>query len=176
MGLGAPHPYTFYLPQYLVGGSGWTITNKAVAGQTCATILSNYSANIAPLFNAKDFKNVVSLECGINDLEAGSTPAQIYTSMSSYIAAAHATGFKVILWTVTATPRISETDRQTLNTSIIGNAAGADGIANYNSTPIGLPGSYTNTFYFQSDQTHPTDNGIAGVEAPTAAATVNAIP
>lgn len=171
--MGTPTSYPAQLPQYLTNGQTWNITNKGVAGETMATMLANYSTNIAPLFDASATKNILVLEACTNDLDAGRTPAQCYADMTSYVTLAHATGFKILIWTMLSNVNI-ETQRQALNTFIIGNTAGADGIINYNSTVLGAVNGYTSTTWFQSDKVHPTFNGVSSIEAPVAAIVINA--
>ena len=171
--MGTPTSYTAQLPQYLTNGQTWAITNKGVSGETMATMLANYPTNIAPLFQPSATKNVLALEACTNDLDAARTPAQCYADMTSYVTLAHATGWKVVIWTMLSNGNI-ETQRQALNTLIIANTAGADGIINYNSTALGQVNGYTNPTWFQADHVHPTFNGVSSIEAPVAATVINA--
>lgn len=139
-----------------------------------ATMLANYSTNIAPLFQPLASKNILVLEACTNDLDTGGrTPAQCYADMTSYVTLAHATGFKILIWTMLSNG-VSETQRQALNTLILVNTAGADGIINYNSTALGCVGCFANPTWFQQiDQVHPTFNGVSSIEAPVAASIIN---
>src|SRR5262249_38912334 len=104
----------------------------------------------------------------------GATPAQTYANLSAYIAAAHATGFKVI--TATMLSRVGlDSQKNAYNTLILANSAGADFVVNFTGTPLGCDGCYANTTYFTGDQIHPQFFSRQTIEAPAFQSAVNTI-
>jgi len=90
------------------------------------------------------------------------TPGNV-GNLTNIVADAKTAGWnKVMLATVlpsNSSTGPQETQRGLLNTSIVGNAAGADVIVDYASDSImGNPANTTNTLYY-ADGTHPTEYG-----------------
>lgn len=79
------------------------VFNYGLGGQTAATMDSQYTAKITPLYSASDFtKNVLVCWAGQNDLyNAGASPngTTVYNSIASYCGKAFAEGWKVIVCT-----------------------------------------------------------------------------
>lgn len=179
--MGALNPYTSSLT--LNGGTvNWSITNKGIAGETLATMLANAPTAIDPLFNSKLPRNVLVLEGGTNDIATAHTPASVYANMTAYIAARHAVGWTVVVWTMLSRVGWDITKDQ-LNTLILANSGGTqgaagkwDGIVDETGTPLGIDGGYLNTLWFQPDEIHPTSPGVTTYEAPPVSAAVNALP
>jgi hypothetical protein len=140
----------------------YTIHNIAVDGETLATMLANYQTFAAQWFKP-GVKNVISIWGGTNDLAGtGATPAQTYALLTQYIAAAHATGFKVITSTMLSRACCDALKDQ-YNPLILANTGGAQGTAgqadqvvSYTNTPLGIDGGYANPEWFQGDEIHPT--------------------
>ena len=113
---------------------------------------------------------------GTNDLAAGTTAATLRTSISTYVAARKAIGWKVFVATLlprTATGAAAgfETQRQSFNGALRADFSFADGLMDFGADPvIGVAGAQTNTTYFQSDQVHLVAAGYAILaRIPTAA-------
>ena len=141
--------------------------NVAEYGDTFVTLSSEASTRIDPLIAAGQ-TNVLVLWAGTNDLAAGTSASTLYSDITSYISARHTAGWKVVILTITprndsAWDSTYETQRGLLNTSILGNAAGADGVVNL--TTIADLLTTTNTTYFLSDQLHLTSTGYGIVAA-----------
>lgn len=118
--------------------------------------------------------DTVSIWASTNDVASGSTPSQAYANLTSYIRAAHATGFKVI--TATMISRVGQdANKNALNTLILANTAGADFIVDFTGTPLGCDGCYANTTYFTGDEIHPSLFSRQTIEAPAFQAAVLAI-
>ena len=115
---------------------------------------------------------------GTNDLSlsSGSDPtgASIYANIASYVAAAHVTGFKVVVGTMLprnawAPGSAQDIERLAFNTLVRANAAGADAIADYAADPtMGAQANTSNTAYYITPGIHPTSLGygfLAQIEA-----------
>lgn len=163
-GTGVTTPWTQLIPPQT-----YVIHNVAVPGETLATMVANYSANVAPFFKV-GHKNLIVLWGGTNDIEQGATPATTYSRLTTYVSQAHATGFKVIVTTMLSrgVPGNGNFDAQknALNALIFANTAGADGIVSFVNTPGGCDGCYANTFWFGADEVHPTNNFEIQYEVP----------
>jgi lysophospholipase L1-like esterase len=154
----------------------FAIQNIAVTGQTMVVMLANAPIHVDPLYSAGGSKNVVVIWGGTNDIAInGATPASVYANMTSYVAARHARGWKVIVPTMLSRNGF-DTQKNSYNALILANSAGADGIANFTGTPLGCDGCYSNTTWFQSDGIHPTQAGVTTYEAPVISTAVNALP
>jgi len=150
-----------------------SISNLGTSGETMQTMLANYSTSAAPLYKP-GYKNILILEGCSNDLAGGTSPSTCYGYINSYVADAHATGYTILVWTVLSKVGI-DSQKDTLNTSIVANSAGADGIVNFTSTPLGCDGCYTNTTWFQADGIHPNQAGIDTYEAPVNSTEINTV-
>lgn len=127
---------------------------------TLQSMVATGTSVIDPLF-AVGLKNIVVLFTANNDLAVGGqTPAQVITSMTTYVANRHAAGWKVLV-----VPSISRTattnaalDQQevTLAQLILANPMGADAVIKL---PINLTsaGTSANPNLYNSDQVHPTE-------------------
>jgi hypothetical protein len=166
----APTPYT----SYLALNGAWNIINWGIPGETLATMLANAPANIDRLYVTGQ-KNVVVIWGGTNDFFFGTSVSTVYADMTSYVAARHAVGWKVIVPTMLSRAG-EETQKNSYNALILANSAGADGIADFTGTPLGCDGCSTNATWFNSDKLHPTEAGVTTYEAPIIGAAINALP
>lgn len=173
MGFGATTPYT----SLLTLSGNWAIFNDGVGGQTLAFMLSHFNTSVAPYYNRTSPKSVIVLEAITNDFAANPslTATQAYSLFTQYIAAAHQVGFKVVVWTMLSRVNL-DTQKNAINTLILGNAAGADGLVDMTGTNLGCDGCYSNATFFQADGIHPTQNSITTIEAPKVSTAVNALP
>lgn len=150
---------------------GYAINNRALDGSTIANRLAQYPTNIAPYWRGNPH-DTVAIWAGSNDIATGATPAQVYANLTAYIAAAHATGFKVITATM-ASRSCCDALKNQLNPLILANSGGtfgaagkADYVVDYTATPIGIDGGYANPTYFTGDEIHPTLFSRQTIEAP----------
>lgn len=103
--------------------------------------------------------------CGANDVGAND-PNASYASILSWVSAAKATGYSVVVLTMISKLG-GDTFKNSLNTLIL-NGAVANGytVADMTAdTHVGCDGCYSNLTYFQADGIHPTATGestIAG--------------
>lgn len=152
---------------------GRAINNVAVDGSTIVQLLASYPTKVAQFYHGNAHDDV-SIWASTNDIASGATPAQAYANLTSYIQAAHATGFKVI--TATMLSRVGlDTQKNALNSLILANTAGADGIVDFTATPLGIDGGYANPTYFTGDFIHPTLFSRQTIEAPAFQAAVLAL-
>jgi lysophospholipase L1-like esterase len=153
------------------------VYDKGYFGDTIMHRVSNYAADIAPIYNPLAINNILEIAAGTNDIGGTTTDVQVEGYLQSYITAAHATGWKVIVATIL--PRNGFTTTQNtylanVNTWIRAGSSGADAIADYAADPtMGNSASVTNTTYY-ADGTHPTTLGY-GYLAPIEAAAVNGL-
>lgn len=159
---------------------GYAINNRALDGSTIANRLAQYPTNIAPYWRGNPH-DTVAIWAGSNDIATGATPAQVYANLTAYIAAAHATGFKVITATMISRSCCDALKNQ-LNPLILSNTGGTfgaagkwDGLVDFTGTPIGQDGAYANTMYFTGDEIHTNVFSRQTIEAPAFQAAVLAI-
>lgn len=154
-------------PAQFSTNTGQTISNSGNSGDTMATMLSAYAGSVAGLYNAST-KNTLCLNGGTNDIgNAGQTDLQLRTTIQSYCSAARATGYKIIVSTIT--PRsdagwdvTKEGYRTAFNTWLRSTyATFSDGLIDYDQALLGT--DLTNPYLWQ-DQLHP-HNTISRVMA-----------
>ena len=139
-------------------GGTWTFNSVAVSGDTLAQRYAAAPTAVDPLYNAIA-RPIVIIWAGTNDIEDGTTPAATYAIMANYVAARHAVGWKVIVATMLSREGL-DTQKDEYNALILANTAGADGIADFSGTPLGIDNGWSNLTWFQSDGVHPTQGGI----------------
>ena len=157
--------------------------NTGFFGDTLVHQLSIYPACVAPLYNPYSRNNLVEIFAGTNDLTVQSpvdlTGAIIYSSTIAYVAAAHATGFKVIVGTMLPRPTWAvgsqqDNARLAFNILVRSNTAGADAIADYAADPtMGVQANCSNPVFYAAGP-HPTSLGY-GYLAQIEAAAVNSL-
>jgi lysophospholipase L1-like esterase len=169
-GAGVSTPYTALLTLNMPS----SIDNTGVPGFSCVQSLADAPSRVDPFFVA-GLDNVVEIWCGTNDIVNGATPAATYSTLSSYISARHAVGWKVIVATMLSRVGL-DTQKDAYNALILANSGGADGIANFTGTLLGCDGCYADSTWFQADGIHPTQLGVNTYEAPINSAAANALP
>lgn len=105
-----------------------SVPNLGVVGQTLVTALSGDPAKLAAVKG--NGTNIVVLLAGANDIDAGATAATVWTRLQSYITAAVADGWQVVVCSIPQCPGFSagkQAHLATLQTTISGGwqAAGA---------------------------------------------------
>lgn len=151
----------------------FSISNMGIFGETMATMLADFSTQVTPNLKAGQ-PNVIVVWGGTNDIAAGATASSVYANIVSYCANVHSAGALCIVPTMLSRNGF-DTQKNSLNALILANTAGADGIANFTGTPLGIDGGYTNTTWFQADGIHPTQAAITTYEAPVITSTVNGV-
>lgn len=150
-----------------------------IGGETLATMLTAFPGNIRAQFQA-GIPNYVGVWGGTNDFQQnGATVASVYANLTSYVTAVHNAGGKVIVGTMlsrTGTNPVGgetlDTDKNGINALILANTAGADGVADFTTTPIGQDGAYADTSLF-TDGVHPTQFAITTYEGPVWSGAIN---
>lgn len=153
--------------QTLLGGAVvWAVYNFGVNGQTTTQMISDFSTQIAPLYNIYRQKNIlVVFEAG-NEILANLSSTTVLTNLTNYVSLGKAAGFKVIALTVPKRADLTggkETTRQTVNTSIVSNTIGADYI--YDAAAESAFSNTSNTTYYNVDGVHYTDTGYGVIAA-----------
>lgn len=144
--------------------------NFGVSGQTIATSVTNV-AKVDNLYNAANAKNVAILWSGINDVANGVAAATVYNNIASWCTGRKALGFKVVVCTLPACGTLTgaqETVRQTVNASIVSNAATiANGLADLAANShFDAQADTADTTYYNADTVHLTNAGygiVAGI-------------
>jgi hypothetical protein len=169
VGFGVTTPW----PQLLSinGSNPWNIVNVAVNGETLATMLANAAADVDPLY-VSGVGNICVIWGGTNDIADGATAIATYANLTSYIAARHVVGWKVI--TITMLSRVSVSNTA-YNALILANTAGADAVVNLSGEPLGSPTDYSNTTYFQVGGIHPTTLSVDTIIAPAINTAINSL-
>lgn len=158
----------------------YAVNNRALDGSTIVDRLAQYPTNIAPYYRGNPH-DTVSIWAGSNDIATGAAPATVYANLTAYIAAAHATGFKVITATM-ASRSCCDAQKDVLNPLILANTGGtqgaagvADFVVDFTGTPLGCDGCYANPTYFTGDQIHPSLFSRQTIEAPAFQSAVTTI-
>jgi lysophospholipase L1-like esterase len=138
--------------------------NYGVLGQTQVDMNADAATQVDTKYNPSGRRrNVVLAWGGHNDLYNSRSAADTYADISTYVTARKAVGFKVVVGTIVKSQQLTgpkETARQSLNTLILANTAGADGVADVGAAPELQ--NYDDTNYF-TDKTHFTAAGNAAV-------------
>jgi len=174
------HQYAKYLRTaggyYLFGSLAGSpeIVNRGIGGTTLATADTNYSSTSSASAIARFYtasygagKCALVIQRATNDLAAGTTAAAAYTSASSIITKAKATGFLVGICPIISRGDAAYTapvqaERVSYNSAVSGNAGGADFIVPLTGDAVlGDPVGYNNTTYYNGDKVHLLDAGYA---------------
>lgn len=164
-------------------GDRFTALNYGVGGKTAAQLNSTQPALVNPLYYPPQ-KKIVVVWAGTNDLYFGASAATTYTNIKALCQSFKTTGFTVILIDIlprsnSGTPGTFETDRQTVNASLLADfptatgqtriTSGSPGYADYlihigGDPTIGLAGQTTNTTNYL-DLVHLTTVGYGIIAA-----------
>lgn len=154
----------------LLTSTGYTLNNIAVSGANCSAARTAYQPFLLP-----GVRNVLYIWCGTNNIAGAQSPATTYTALSGYIsgARAYATAHSIASLTIITATMLSrdnpaglDTNRAAYNALVVGNAAGADVVINFDSLSIGggqlgCNGCATTSGNFNSDHIHPNNTGEA---------------
>lgn len=150
------------------------IISAAVGGTTCADwdagasvsgFPVGYASIIAPYFFSARTRNIAVLGCGTNDWLSGASTTTVYNHILSIVAKAKATGFSVVVGTISSSDRFTMANggwawRADLNSKITGGAV-ANGYTVFdygNDAMLGGNTSWMDATYF-TDGTHFTAAG-----------------
>lgn len=152
------------IPNQVTDTFGVTLHNLAVAGSLFCTQFNNPTevATINALFNPNARANIVVIEGGGNDMQAGLSAAAAYQCQYDFAKAMRAAGWSVVLYGMysrTGTGDLGFTMdywHNQLNTMYTyGYTGWADEYINIGSNVnVGMDGDYANMTYFQSDGIH----------------------
>jgi lysophospholipase L1-like esterase len=139
--------------------------NVAVGGRPMYECLHLYPELVAPLFVPGGPPNVIVLHAGDNDIAHGRTGAQTYAAFTSYVAAAHMQGWKLVISTELKRfdfPPEKEAELEGYNDRVRRNQAGADAVVDLDTEPKFADAGYRNDpALFSKDRIHPSDGGYA---------------
>jgi hypothetical protein len=142
-----------------------TQINLALSGEKLATMLSEYSSLVAPLFDSSRRNNILIFDGGANDIfTAGHTTAQTFADLQSYCNAAIATGWQAYYITSIAFPGGNTWDTS-LNSLVRGGPLSCTALidigANPHFDPSISPAVNTNQTYYSTDDEHPNAFGYS---------------
>ena len=147
---------------------GVSYRNFAVNASTCANwvIWANVgNVSVTDFLSQPHTSAVAVIDCGVGDIMFGATPATAYASLLQLVGVIklHSTGpVTVLVSTLTDTTSsfISEANRSTFNSYVIGGASsGGYTVLNWGADALlGCSGCASNTTYF-ADGLHPTERG-----------------
>jgi len=137
--------------------------NVAAGGRPMAECLHLFPELVAPLFVPGGPPNVIVLHAGDNDVARGWSGAQIYAAFTSYVAAAHQQGWKVVISTELKRfdflPQ-KEAELEGYNDRVRRNQAGADAVVDLDAEPkFADPAYRSDPAVFGKDRIHPSDGG-----------------
>lgn len=164
----------------LLGYAVDQLYNVAVGGQTAAQRTSAIASDVTPKFKNNGAPNIVIIWVGTNDLYFGASATTTYNNIKAYCDAVKTAkpSVKIIVFDIlprtnSGTPGTFETDRQTVNASLLADfptstgqtrittgASYADYLIHIGDDPtIGQAGQTTNTTNYQ-DMVHLTSVGF----------------
>jgi len=139
--------------------------NYGVAGQTCATMITNGATKVDPLYSASRNQNICVCFAGTNDMAIGGvSAATAIARLSQYCSDRRSAGWKVVVCTIL--PRGDndiETRRATVNADILASVGVySDAVANVaGDSRIGDSGDEDDLTYYSADTVHPNAAGAA---------------
>jgi lysophospholipase L1-like esterase len=143
--------------------SPMNVVNLGITGVTLATLMTNFTTRIPPLFPATARNKSLFLWAGTNDINAGTTGAAIFAMYQTYTSTIKGLVSGVQVYWVTCLPRGSDTTAQTAQKAILNadlrSGAAAAGAIVVDLAAIPALQTPTNTTYFFTDALHLTDNG-----------------
>ncbi len=148
----------------LLGGT-YTVYNVGRGGIALTTMVGDFAARMAPLFNAAYTRCVIVMFETRGQASNGDTAAQILQSHADYVTLAKAAGFRVIVCTAppcgAGNPGAAAHAAATL---LIRSQAlttiGAHGFVDLDACPEFTPAGNA-TYYMPSDSVHPNNAGNA---------------
>lgn len=143
--------------------SGAVIVNQAWPSQTDAQMASNYTQEVSWLYNAQNPCNILVMNPALNGIASGESVATVEGNISSFVAAAQATGWKVAVMTEISRKNY-DTQGQAISAWIRANVPALGGLViDVAADPLlGATGAFANGAVFQQfDQIHLTDAGAA---------------
>lgn len=146
-------------------GGAVRVRNVAVGGRPVGTCLDLYPSLVAPLLAPRPAKNLIVFHAGDNDIRLGRDAAATYAAFTSYVAAAHAQGWKVLV--STEFPRFDFDPQRAAqllayNVLLLGNRAGADAVVDAGANShFADPMQRHDPAIFSQDGIHPSDGGYA---------------
>jgi hypothetical protein len=143
------------------------LVNTGVTSRQVPAMVTAAPTVVDPHYDPSKPFNWVVVWCGTNDIVAGETAADIYTDLTTYIAARQAVGWQVMVCTIidrglTGDDAGFDTTRASLNTLINANTAGADAVVDLFDDARFDAGSSTDTAIYNADQIHLTGTNITG--------------
>nr|WP_294528226.1 SGNH/GDSL hydrolase family protein [uncultured Rhodopila sp.] len=141
------------------------VYNVAVSGRPVGECVRLFPDLVARLFVPGGEPNVIVFHAGDNDIALGNTAAGTYAAFTSYVAAAHAQGWKVVASTELRRfdfPAAKEAQLEAYNDRLRENKAHADAVVDLDAEP-----KFTDVVYrgdpavFSKDRIHLSDGGYA---------------
>lgn len=149
----------------LLGTSTIDFSNVGLAGADTNGLITTEAVKVLALYSPFRSRNVLVFWEGTNSIANGQTDSQAYSSLRTYVDAARAKGFKVIVLTVIARTSF------TAGMNVYKDAYNATVRANWTSfaegfVDVAADGRFTNSAnltYYNADGTHLTATGYAAI-------------
>lgn len=146
-------------------GSPARLYNFAVAGRPVIDCLARFDQGVVPLKDPQARLNLIVFHAGDNDIAMRRSAAQTYQAFTSYVALAHAQGWKVEVSLELPRPDFQpaqEAELEAYNRYLLANKAGADVVVNPNADRrFGDLKDRDGSPLFSFDKIHPNDAGYA---------------
>lgn len=143
----------------------WDMRNFGVAGQTLVNMLSDVTSQVDTWYNSLRPKKTVICWGGTNDIVGGSSAIAVQSGIGSYCSGRKAMGFSVVVCNILTRAGFGgsqQTIRTGVNTWLASNFSGfADQMVDL--AADARLSDFTNTTYFNADQTHLTTTGYGVV-------------
>jgi lysophospholipase L1-like esterase len=146
-------------------GSPARLYNIAVAGRGVVDCLTRFDQGVVPLKDPQARLNLIVFHAGGNDIAKRQSAAQTYQAFTSYVALAHAEGWKVVV--SAELPRLNflpaqRAELEAYNRDLLENKAGADVVVDVNADRrFGDLNDREGSPVFSFDKIHPNDAGYA---------------
>lgn len=177
LGVGATHGYTLadQVKHLLHADIAFYVT--AVGGRTVKECLRLFDSEVQQIFKPSAFNNVIFFSAGDNDIAWGNNGRDTYNLIKEYIAYAHDQGWHVVVSTKLQRydwPETARAELNLLNSLVLANSAGADGIADFQGNLImGSETGRMNHTNYTTDGVHPANAGYTILAEIAATALMN---
>jgi hypothetical protein len=148
-----------------------TASNEGIAGQTLSQMIAEIPTTINGLWDGTKAANILLVQGGHNDFYYGATPAQVKSSIQTYVSTALSYHPWKIVWSTEPPadypgyPATFDSMRDQVNVWLRANwrSIGIAALSDFASDQrMGLDGcEFNETYYYSGDHTHPIDAGAA---------------
>lgn len=165
LGVGASYGHTLADQVIPLLPEGMISYVTAAGGRQVKECLKLFESGVCQLYDKNAASNVIFFHAGDNDIAWGSNAHETYAAIKDYITLAHHQGWRVVVSTELQRydwPHPARYELDLLNSFILANNAGADGVADFQGDPImGSERGRLDQTCYTMDGVHPADAGYA---------------